>query len=126
MFFLLFIFVYNSMMLLDGHQKNTIQMTNNPLEDRDKVVGRLQSKKKGWLRNLVLCGMTHLVIIMMLLLASTTMEIQVLFSSCCIVCHVNSEIIVSEIISGYYYSSSPYCSRMNDAWKCSLLDYFIL
>lgn len=69
------------MTLLDGHQKNTIQMTNNLLEDRGKVVGRLQSRKRVWLRSLVLSGMKHLVIIMMLLLGSTTMEIQVQFPS---------------------------------------------
>lgn len=69
------------MMLLDGHQKNTILMTNTLLEGKGQVVRRL-NRKRVWLRGLVLSGMKHLVIIMMLLLGSTMMEIQVLFPSC--------------------------------------------
>lgn len=66
-----------SMMLLDGHQRNIIQMTNNLLVARSSALTEIQFKKMVWLCNLALSGMKHLAITMMLLLGSTMMEIQV-------------------------------------------------
>ena len=65
------------MMLLDGHQRNIIQMTNNPLRGRSRVVGNLRFKGMLLLHNLDLFGTKHQAIIMMLLLVFITMEIQV-------------------------------------------------
>lgn len=67
-----------SMMLLDGHQRNIIQMTNNLLGAMSSM-GKCLSKKMDLLHNLALCGMKHLDITMMLLQGSTMMEIQVWF-----------------------------------------------
>lgn len=71
------ILVFFSMMLLDGHQRNTTRTTNNPMVARVKEARRWQFKLTILLPNLALCGMKHLVTIMMLLLGSTMMEIQV-------------------------------------------------
>lgn len=64
-------------MLLDGHQRNIIQRTNNLLADRSNVVREIQFNRMVQLCNLDLYGMKHLAITMMLLLGSTMMEIQV-------------------------------------------------
>lgn len=77
-FVLVFLFYFLcSMILLVGHQRNIIQMTNNPLEG-SKMAGRWKYSKMVWHHNLVLFGMRHLVITMMLLLDSTMIQIQVL------------------------------------------------
>nr|GME00020.1 uncharacterized protein LOC107764838 [Ipomoea batatas] len=65
----------NSMMLLDGPQRNTIQMKSNPLLHKSRV--KLHIKMMLLLHNLGLCGTKPLAIIMMLLLGSTMTEIQV-------------------------------------------------
>lgn len=65
------------MMLLDGHQKNIMQMISNLLVGRSRVVEWLQAQRMLLLHNLDLYGMKHLAIIMMLLLGSTMMETQV-------------------------------------------------
>lgn len=64
------------MMLLDGHQRNIIQMKSNPLLHKSRVE-KLHFKMMLLLHNLGLCGTKPLAIIMMLLLGSTMMEIQV-------------------------------------------------
>lgn len=67
-----FIFVFISMMVLDGLQRNTILMRNKP-----RALGKLKPRKGLLLHSPAMCGMKHLVITMMLLLDITTMEIQV-------------------------------------------------
>lgn len=71
-----------SMMLLVGHQKNTIQRTTNLVVAMGRV-DMLQDKQILQLHNLVLCGMKPLVITTTLLLVSTMMEIQVFLLSPC-------------------------------------------
>lgn len=66
-----------SMMLLDGHQKNIIQMTSSLLAARSNAVTEIWFKRMVWLCNPALYGMKHLAITMMLLLGSTMTEIQV-------------------------------------------------
>lgn len=71
------IFVFISMTVLDGLQRNTILMRDKPLESRPRELGKLSPRKGLPLHSLAMCGMTHLVITMMLLLDTTTMGIQV-------------------------------------------------
>lgn len=68
------------MMQLDGHQRNTIQMTNN-LGSNKATMNIPMVKKVVQLPNLGLFGMKHLATIMMLLQASTMMQtlVSILF-----------------------------------------------
>lgn len=74
------IFFYTfSMMLLDGHRRNIIRMTNSLVAGRSKPLDQLQFNKMVRLCILDLYGMKPLVTTLMLLLGFTMMEIQVYF-----------------------------------------------
>jgi len=67
-----------SMMLLDGHPRNIILMTNSQMRAKSKQQ-MLQAPRTVQLLNLGLSGMKPQAITMMLLLVSITIQIQVMF-----------------------------------------------
>ena len=113
-----------SMMLLDGRQRNIIQMINNPLSSWSKIVEMFLLKKMVQLRSLALFGMKHLVITLMLLLDSTMMEIQVCLLLNCILWYLSEKeiyfVFVVAAKNADSMSNTHYCFCLWPFWNIHL------